>query len=203
MIGLEVPTTKRFFGLSLGLVAVIVILAPGQSFGASLSLFGIGIILTATLCYAVGKIILADETIEDDLHPVWMVAAVMTVAALLGLPFAVVTGAPIVPSDLWSLAGVLIAGLGVVSTISTLVIVIVIRLTGAVFSSQASYTATGAGVVWSILLLGESMTIWTAGALALLFAGLLLVMPRDREKDVDQVFAEDPTLEAARARLGI
>ena len=53
-----------------------------------------------------------------------------------------------------------------------------LQQTGAVFGAQVSYTVTGMGVVWAMLLLGERYSGWVWAALALLFAGLFLVRPR-------------------------
>ena len=49
------------------------------------------------------------------------------------------------------------------------------------FASQSSYIVRVAGLVWTMAMLGESIspTIWAA--LVLMFAGLALVSPRERQ----------------------
>ena len=49
---------------------------------------------------------------------------------------------------------------------------------GPVFAAQVSYVVTGFGVVWSMLLLGESYSLWIWAALAAIFTGLFLTQPR-------------------------
>ena len=61
-----------------------------------------------------------------------------------------------------------------------------IRTTGAVFTSQAGYAITGAGIIWSIILLNEHVTGWIFAAIACLISGVTLVMPKTyREDDED------------------
>jgi drug/metabolite transporter (DMT)-like permease len=49
---------------------------------------------------------------------------------------------------------------------------------GAVFAGQVSYVVTGFSIVWSMLLLGESYSVWVWGAMVVIFAGLFLTQPR-------------------------
>ena len=51
---------------------------------------------------------------------------------------------------------------------------------GAVFASQVSYLVTGSGVIWAMILLGESYTGWIWLALAMMLTGLFLVQPRTK-----------------------
>ena len=51
--------------------------------------------------------------------------------------------------------------------------------TGPIFTSFVAYLVTGFGVVWSILLLGETYAIWVWLAFALMFVAMFLVQPRN------------------------
>jgi drug/metabolite transporter (DMT)-like permease len=55
---------------------------------------------------------------------------------------------------------------------------------GAVFASQVAYLVTGFGVLWSMILLGESYSIWIWSALIVIIAGLFLTQPRPRPATV-------------------
>ena len=70
-----------------------------------------------------------------------------------------------------------------ISAFSTILLVYTIRTTGAVFASQAGYSMTAAGILWSVVLLDETMTIWVWAALACLISGLALVMPKQQDYD--------------------
>ena len=49
---------------------------------------------------------------------------------------------------------------------------------GSVFAAQVAYLVTGFGVVWAMILLGESYSGWVWLALGLVLGGLFLVQPR-------------------------
>ena len=49
---------------------------------------------------------------------------------------------------------------------------------GAVFAGQVSYLVTAFGVLWAMLLLRETYSLWVWGALVCMALGLMLVQPR-------------------------
>ena len=54
---------------------------------------------------------------------------------------------------------------------------------GAMFAVQVSYLVTGFGVIWAMLILGESYSGWVWAAMAVMFLGMFLVQPRERSTD--------------------
>ena len=58
------------------------------------------------------------------------------------------------------------------------------KTTGAVFASQCSYAITFFGITWSLVLLRESITIWSWIALSLVVLGLVIVGPK-REAELE------------------
>ena len=52
---------------------------------------------------------------------------------------------------------------------------------GATFAAQVSYFVTLFGVVWSVILLDESLTIYVFVALAFMLIGMALVSPKKNE----------------------
>ena len=68
------------------------------------------------------------------------------------------------------------------SAFSNVLLIFTIRTTGAVFASQAGYAMTAGGIMWSVILLNESMSVWIWAALACLVSGLVLVMPKQEEE---------------------
>lgn len=61
-------------------------------------------------------------------------------------------------------------------------------MAGAVFGSQSAYVSTVAGIVWSILLLGELLSLVTIAALALIIVGLSLVGAKREAEDTEVRF---------------
>ncbi|NEY91015.1 DMT family transporter [Rhodobacteraceae bacterium KMS-5] len=51
---------------------------------------------------------------------------------------------------------------------------------GSVFASQSAYFTTASGIVWAMVLLGESFSPWVWAAAGLMLGGLMLVNPRER-----------------------
>ena len=54
---------------------------------------------------------------------------------------------------------------------------------GAVFAGQVSYVVTGSGVLWAMLLLGESYSLWVWAALCIMLIGISQVRPRVAEQE--------------------
>jgi drug/metabolite transporter (DMT)-like permease len=70
---------------------------------------------------------------------------------------------------------ILMTGIVSIGIVLTLVLT---KSTGAVFASQCSYAITFFGIVWSVLLLRESISVWNWVALALMVIGLAVVGPK-------------------------
>jgi drug/metabolite transporter (DMT)-like permease len=62
----------------------------------------------------------------------------------------------------------------------------VIGLAGSVFASQTGYVVTLAGVIWGIVLFGETHSAWVWGSVVMMMLGLALVTPRRRD-DKDEI----------------
>ena len=79
----------------------------------------------------------------------------------------------------------------VITVGSMLLLVRLITTAGAVFGSQAAYVMTFAGIFWSMLLLGETLTSGTWLALGIVCIGLLLVEPKhEAEAEVPKELLE-------------
>lgn len=61
-----------------------------------------------------------------------------------------------------------------------MLLMLAIRTTGAVFSSQVGYATTAGGIIWIILLLNEPMSSWVWAAMACMISGVVLVMPKQK-----------------------
>lgn len=203
-IGSETRSPRRFAGLVAGFLGILlVLLLPPAGSDAGRSAWPLALALLAPAAYAGGKIVLALRAPAQEANPVTHAALTLAIAAAVAVTAALASGATVPAEIMLGDVGLLVAALGLVGAVGHLLLIVTVRVTGAVFASQSSYTAAASGVLWSVLLLGEEMRWTTWLALAVLFIGLGLVMPRRREADLETVFSAKPELAAARARLGI
>jgi CheY-like chemotaxis protein len=184
-IGLEAPNLKRFIGLSLGLASVILVMLPGtDALGGGSWLWVLAALLVPS-CYAIeGLMIAAMPSSGND--TIGTTTGIVVASALIAMPLAIFSGSYIPVSEViygYGWAFLLVAAL---SSTSMVLSVLAVRTTGAVFTSQVGYATTGAGIIWSIVLLNEQMTGWIFAAIACLISGVALVMPKtQREEDED------------------
>ena len=68
-------------------------------------------------------------------------------------------------------------GLGVISLLAYTMFIYAISLFGPVFASQTGYIVTFTGVIWGVIIFGESHSLWVWGALLAMIIGLVLVKP--------------------------
>jgi drug/metabolite transporter (DMT)-like permease len=170
---------SRLTGLFLGFAGVGLIVVPDASLpNAAMLAFG-PLALVAPAFYAFeGNFVARWGTAELD--PVQLMAGASAMGMVITAPLAVTTGqwfllVPPFSTPDWAL----IAGSVIHAVVYTSYVWLVGRA-GAVFAAQVSYLVTGFGVIWAMLLLGETYSIWVWAAFGVLFLGLLLVQPRAR-----------------------
>ncbi len=179
-MGLEAPSLKRFFGLTLGLACVALIMVPGAEDTGVAGWIWILVALAVPFCYALEDIIIA--ALPDGEADIFGAATGITVAAaVIMAPVTFATGNFITPSEAIAGYGWAFFTIAALSAFATVLLIYTIRTTGAVFASQAGYAMTAGGILWSVLLLNEQMTVWVWAALACLISGLALVMPKQDE----------------------
>lgn len=181
-IGLEAPSLKRFAGLSLGLVGVLMVMLPGAEAAGGASSMWILAALLVPLYYAVeGLMIAAMPPAGDD--AIGTATGIVVASALIAMPLAVFSGAYIPVTEVINGYGWAFFLVAALSSTSMILLIFAIRTTGAVFASQVGYATTGGGILWSIILLNEQMTGWIFAALACLVSGVVLVMPKTHAED--------------------
>lgn len=180
VMGLEAPSFKRFVGLCLGLICVGIIVGPGLGSigGMTINPVWILVALSVPLFYGLEGILVSVWPAADD-DPFEMVLIMVVCGTLIAWPLAYMFDRTMPLSDITSGTGLIIPAMGVLSCGVTVLFVIAVQKTGSVFASQTAYATTLAGVVWSIILLGEKPSIWIWAALGLMMAGLILVRPKD------------------------
>ena len=170
---------RRLLGLLIGLTGVLVIIQPGGG-GSGINLW-ILLAVAAALGYAAEGLFVARLMPEDlDVTAVVGLAALVVVVVLL--PIVLATGSFVSPFEVKLTTNLAIIAIAVFSMIATVIQTQLILRFGAVFTSQIAYVLTIAGVLWSMVLLGERLGASVWAALALLLVGMLLVEPK-REPD--------------------
>lgn len=186
----EVASLKRFAGLGLGLVGIIVILLFGMPVNIAANWLWVGLALLIPVTYAAEDLFIAERRpARIDTIALFGLVQVVSVATLI--PIAFVTNDFVPFEQLGGQTGIIVLLMATASNAAMLLFMWLIKTTGAVFGSQTAYAGTAAGIGWSMLLLGEAVPLLTWGALALVFLGLLLVEPKQEAE------AEPPVLDGS------
>lgn len=174
LLGQERFALPRLAGLTLGLMAIALLVLPGAT-GGPVPPHMVLLAAVSPLSYALEANVLSRRS--ANLDPLGLLLGASILSVILTLPLAAATGALIAPRGFGLSEQALLA----TSPINLLAYVAYVWLaarTGAVFASQIGYVVTIAGVFWGALLLGEGLgpVVWLS--LGLMFAGISLVRPR-------------------------
>ncbi len=167
----------RLLGLAFGLAGVAVIVGPEASLPERAMVAFIPLALVAPFFYGLeGSILSRWGHLGPD--PVTLLFGASVVGMALALPLAVLSGQFIDPRPPWGLPDLAFALAGLIHAAVYAGYVWIVGRAGAVFAAQVSYLVTGFGVLWAMALLGERFSAWIWVAMAMMFAGLFLVQPR-------------------------
>ncbi len=176
LLRIERPDRRRLTGILLGAAAVALIMLPEQSLPSRTQVLWIILPLITAASYSAENLYLATRCPPecDPLHTICGLSLAATIM-LGGLVLASDTG--ISMSGLVESAAYLVP-LSVANVLSYLGFLWLIARAGPVFAAQTGYVVTVSGVLWGIVLLGEThaVTVWLA--LLVMLAGLMLVRPR-------------------------
>ncbi len=176
-VGLETPNLRRFSGLLLGFLGVLLIVVPDASLPDPSKAVFILLALLSVLFYATEGVALG-KVGRGGLDPAQLMLGAFLLSVALSFPAALVTGTFIVPTLAFGAAGMAVVLSGLANVVAYVGYVWIIGRGGPVFAGQVSYIVTGFSIIWSMVLLGESYSVWVWGAMTLIFAGLFLTQPR-------------------------
>lgn len=177
VVGLERPNLRRFSGLLLGFLGVLLIVLPDASLPDPSKAVFILLALLSVLFYATEGVGLG-KIGRAGLDPAQLILGASLLSVGLTLPIALITGTFIVPTATFGAAGLAVVLSGLANVVAYVGYVWIIGRGGAVFAGQVSYVVTGFSIFWSMALLGESYSVWVWGAVAVIFTGLFLTQPR-------------------------
>jgi drug/metabolite transporter (DMT)-like permease len=178
-LGLDSATPGRLLGLALGLTGVLLITLPDASLPDPAQGAYVLLAMLAVLFYAIEGVGLGRMG-RAGLDPIQLLLGASIVSAIVTLPIAMATGTFIIPVLPLNKAEIAVIFSGLANTVAYVGFVWMIGSGGAVFASQVAYLVTGFGVIWSMILLGESYSIWIWSALIVIIAGLFLTQPKPK-----------------------
>jgi DNA-binding response OmpR family regulator/drug/metabolite transporter (DMT)-like permease len=187
ILRIENTSVRRFAGLGAGLAGVLLLLLARDTLDGVNDWLWILVALTIPVLFGLMDV-LVDQRHPATLDPVAGVGIMLTLSALFTLPFTLAVGQFFAPSPELGQGGLLILIEGLRTAAVFVAFVYLMSVAGAVFGSQSAYVATAAGIGWSILLLDETLSAVTLGALALIFVGLALVGTKREAEDIEVRF---------------
>jgi drug/metabolite transporter (DMT)-like permease len=176
-LGIDRFSAVRLAGLLLGIAGVALIAMPEGSLPvASMAAF-LPLAMMGPVFYAAEATYVAKWG-TAGLDPVQAMFGASVVGAVMCLPAAMASGQFIDPTGAWGRAEwALIASSSIHAVVYAAYVWLAARA-GAVFASQCSYLVTATGLIWAMVLLGEtfSPTVWLS--LVVMLSGVALVQPR-------------------------
>ncbi len=186
VFGLDKFSIKRTAGLSLGLLAVLLIIGVPDALPNGAMLVFIPLGLLASLMYAFeGNFVARFGT--GGAGPLQLLLGASIIGAAISGPIALGTGQWINPIHVWDIADLALIASALIHTLVYTLYVMIVRSYGPIFSVQVSYVVTAAGLGWAMLILGErySGPIWLA--LGIMFVGIYLVSPDLNRKTMERL----------------
>lgn len=187
VLRIEAPSIRRFIGLAMGLFGVLALLLVRNETGEMDSWSWMLIAMLVPILYGAIDILLAVKH-PPQLDSIVSSGLVLVLSALLFLPLALWQGHFFTLGTGLAFSDLLVAVTGLCVGLCTVLYIRLIAMAGAVFGSQSAYAITVAGIAWSVLLLGEALSVWTGFALVMIVAGLALVGPKREAGNVEVEF---------------
>ena len=191
VLRLERTEIRRMLGIGLGMLAILLLVLPDQGLASSDASFWTLMVLVCAACYAVENLYIS-EGIAPEIDVRELLSGSNIVASIFLVPMSLTFGPPVSPDWFVSGSALAVFGIAISSILAYMMFFQSIKTAGPVFASQCAYIVTISGVVWGIILLGESHTFWVWLSVGVMVLGLALVSPRE---SASQVQSRDPASE--------
>jgi drug/metabolite transporter (DMT)-like permease len=177
-LGMDRFSAARLAGLLCGLGGVALIALPQASLPDPAMAAFIPIALIGPLFYACESNFVARFGMAG-MDPLQAMFLTSTVGAVLSLPLALGSGQWIDPTARFGAPELALTASSLVHALAYSGYLWLASRAGAVFAAQTGYIVTATGVVWAMVVLGETYSGWVWAALVLMLFGLSLVQPRE------------------------
>jgi drug/metabolite transporter (DMT)-like permease len=177
LLGFDKFEIRRVLGVALGALAIAVMFGPEASLPSDVRSIFVVLTLISAMCYAVQGNFLTWHG-GADLDPVQILFGSSMAAFLAVVPSAILSNQFVDLLIPWSRVEWAILATSVLHAFAYGGFFMLVTRGGPVFASQAAYLVTGSGVLWSMLLLGETYSAWVWVAFALMLAGIVLLQPK-------------------------
>ena len=185
LLRLESIVARRFAGILLGMVAILLLVLPDHGFSSDDASFWILLVILCALLYAVENVYVGRGVdVRIDIRE--LLFGSNLVASLVQFPLAMHLGIDESWRWLASPAGLAICGIAIGSGLAYLMFFYTIKTSGPVFASQCAYAVTISGVIWGIIIFSEQHSLWIWISVVVMLLGLMLVSP-DEKLEVDDV----------------
>ena len=170
-LGLERFRVRSLAGIALGIAGVLLVVVPESSLPERSMVGWVLVSLIGPTCFAVSNVCAA--ALRPPQTPSLVMGATMPLFAAIFLLAAMTA-----EGRWWFFDAGLDLGGAMVLVIAALFALLfffmfeMVRLKGPVFFSSVNYIAPIAGIVFAMIIFGESLSPWLWAALALMFAGL-------------------------------
>ena len=177
ILKLEAISARRITGVFFGVGAILVLVLPENSLPNKSEVIWIIVACLSSISYALENITLAIRGI-DGIGPVRLSCGINLIAAVILGVFSYFTDnfmpVPLPVTTLtWTILGISLIG----ATAYTL-FVLTIANSGPLFASQVAFLVTISGVLWGMLIFGETHSSWVWLSLVLMLIGMSLVSPK-------------------------
>ncbi len=170
----------RALGVLFGMASIVLLVGPEESLPDPKIVPWIFAALLAAVCYAAENMIIAVR-LPPGFNVFSLVCGMFIAATLMMTPFVFATGSFVPFAWPWGIVEWAIVGMAVISMVAYGLFVFLISKAGPVFAAQTAYVVTVSGVVWGIIIFGESHSWWIWASVGLMMIGLALVSPRKDE----------------------
>ncbi len=171
------PSLRRCIGLGMGAVAALLVVLPETSLPERSDMVWMLLPFGVVLCYAAEHLYFAFKA-PPNVPSEGLLLLMLIGAALTLLPLTLVTSTFHVPTFPPNKTDLALLGVAIVTVLDYFLFMFLMARAGPVFTSQAAYVVTLAGVGWGMLLFGESHSIWIWIALIMALLGVSLVQPK-------------------------
>ena len=175
--GLEKVEFVRLLGIILGIVAVVMMVAPDASLPEAGMTVWVLVCVVASICYALENLWISLRRPSGS-NAFGILTGMLLMAAIFLTPVMIVADAFVPLSNPWGLIELNLLAMAVINAASYGLFIHLVAAAGPVFASQAAYLVTLSGVFWGMVIFGEQHSLWIWGALLVMMAGLTLVKPK-------------------------